>query len=495
MPLFHYFRDKYCVYGAFLSQLCSYYFCRFSSFCQFLLVSPRWCFLVPILSALCLIMSVAVCWCAPLFFLVGFIFVFDMVRMVAARAIKGNRFLLGFVWGFVWVGGVLFFPLFPLIAVVGVYPVGTLLLVCVALFSFYGGVFGGLLWWVLSNVPRLLEGKEVLKAGVEMVVMLLFFRFILYDALRIFDLGEGFFFLHPLAPFMESPVWRRIVVVGGEWGALFFLCLCFLIMRTLRNKRQYGFFLLFIGVFSVSCEWPEPMLSPFLTRGKAVVCLPSKAFSPCTSLSIADAACLLAGSLPLKNQALGEQFFVFPESAFPVEVFPGSKAFCALESLSVGCGILCGCYWRGEKGVSNAAVYFCNGVYKGIYCKRHGVPFVERLPWWCQYECVKKLLQPIIGDELFVQGGVPAPVFERGESAFTPLLCSELFSTPIDVSLVPKDVVIVGMVNDAWWFRSKFSYQLWRVAAVRALAAGRPFLYVSYERQGFFDGRGGWLKL
>jgi len=447
-------------------------------------------------------MSVAAVWLAPLLLWVGlFIFLsrgdqcFDR-GYKQCRKVKGF-FWSGFWWGAAWCGGVLLFPLYALVGIVGSVPCGFALFFCGIGITGYAGILGGVCLWVRGSLNMILPKSRLGYLASEFVLLLLFFRFLLYDALRVFDLGEGFFFLHPLAPLMESPLWRMVVVLSGEWGALSFLLLSLLGVRFFFFQKRWILCVLSICVLVMPGNWNAVAECPFSQAQGDFVCLPSKAFSPCCEVHAADAAVLLAGSLETISKGCRGvmQTVIFPESAFPLEIALGTPAFQALEGLSVGRRLLCGCYWRGDVGVSNAAVFFVDGSFKGVYCKRHGVPFAERLPIWCAWPLMKELLKPLLGGDIFVQGSEQAPSFECEAVSLVPVLCSELFSEPIALEGTSQRVVAVGMVNDAWWVGTPFPYHLWRIAALRALARKLSFLYVSYTRQGFFDGRGGWLNL
>ncbi|HBY06191.1 TPA: hypothetical protein DEG75_04590 [Candidatus Dependentiae bacterium] len=490
MSLFHYFRDKSRVFTLYLSRLYSLYSLRFSSFCQFSAKRSFW----PLISAFCLVMSVAAVWLAPLLLWGGF-FIF---LNAGDKCLKAKRsFWPGFYWCAAWCGGVLLFPLYALVGIVGNVPCGFALLLCGIGMAGYAGFLGGVMLWMRAWLSVALKRGSVGCLVSEFIMLLLFFRFFLYDALRVFDLGEGFFFLHPLAPLMESPLWRMLVVWGGEWGAICLLLLTLFGVRFLFERKRYFLCGLSIFMLVVPGNWRAVAECPFFQTQGDFVCLPSRAFTPCGDLHAADAAGLLARSLEAVPGAhYGKvQTVIFPESAFPIEIALGTPAFQALEGLSLGRRLLCGCYWRSNQGVSNAAAFFVNGSFKGVYCKQHGVPFAERLPIWCTWPFMQRLLSPLLGGDVFVQGCEQAPGFECEEMCLVPMLCSELFSRPIALDASSSCVVVAGMINDAWWVGTSFPYHLWRIAAFRALAGARPFLYVSYTRQGFFDGRGGWLKL
>ncbi len=437
---------------------------------------------------------------------------------------RGN-FLSGFKGGVCWAAAVLV-PLFwTLGRLEGMERMGQLGLVGLCFFlTFYAAFLIAIVVFLLAWVRRKIVFLPCCIIS-SFSVSFVFLWFFLTEALFLSGPREGFFLFNPLLPWMDFQIGRAMVSFLGQWGALalvmsFAWVGAFLLIQINRaNYRAlWGMGLLFsVGIGGVlilrgdsifmgkSIERPCWINRIVRVDRHALEYCPSAPMNRtermqtlCTLISNARKQFLILGRGGGQMQSL----VLLPESAFPF-LLEEEKDLQALVSVSYGCDIILGCYRSYKNGTANACCWFSDGVLEQTYIKQHGVAFVERLPWWCDCSYIKNFFSSV-GCEFFVQGNCEEKpcFFEMGEVCFVPLLCSELFFMQgQELSLknvrIPENgsFCALALVNDAWFLGSSVPALLWRVAALRSVASSTSLLYVSYLYEGFFDGKGGWLKL
>ena len=180
----------------------------------------------------------------------------------------------------------------------------------------------------------------------------------------------------------------------------------------------------------------------------------------------------IARYLDLSRRHAGADLVVWPETALPAVYQNVATLAQALdrEFAAAGTALLLGVPWRDPKGgrAHNSLVLL--GSEKGLYHKRHLVPFGEYLPF-------RPLLLPITKAL-----GVPSPDFSPGPSvpmisvAGHPIaltICYEIaFPAEIAASL-PQAQLLITVSNDAWFGASIGPHQHLEIARARAKETGR----------------------
>ncbi|HBL98735.1 TPA: hypothetical protein DDZ86_03775 [Candidatus Dependentiae bacterium] len=431
----------------------------------------------------------------------------------------GNAsFDLGFLWGSAWISSVFVPVVYSLIRVVGDWWCAVGLVVVGLLLVPYAAWWVGVWLYGLVRVKRLVTNLVCRIISLSLVTLLFLWLFLKW-ALSIFGSGEGFFLLHPLLPLMDFYFGRLIICQGGEWGALFALVMmAYLFAVLVIRERVLAALCLLVGLglavgvdahlSFVGGENPAWLNGVVMVPGHELI---EGGYSPCQSIDVQKYVQGL-GRLILKAKERAGQgvrcVVILPESSFPALVRDDSAVCQALSSVSCGSDVILGCYRSYRCGEANACSWFRDGVLEGSYIKRHGVPFVERIPAWCDYPFVRAILQPLLGGgEPFVQGVEPATIFGVSGVSFVPLICSELFFTDeivkeiVAMQRVGGGTPVCGLalVNDAWFLGTSFlgvsvPDMLWREAALRSVTQRLYMVYASYTRGGFFDGKGRWFE-
>ena len=180
----------------------------------------------------------------------------------------------------------------------------------------------------------------------------------------------------------------------------------------------------------------------------------------------------LARYLALSRRHAGADLVVWPETALPAlyqSMEPFARAL-DTEFAAAGSGLLFGVPWRddAQDRVFNSLVLL--GSERGLYHKRHLVPFGEYLPFRPFFLPITRAL------------GVPSPDFSRGSP--TPLpsvaghpvalsICYEIaFAAEVAASL-PEAALLVTVSNDAWFGASIGPHQHLEIARARAMETGR----------------------
>ena len=180
----------------------------------------------------------------------------------------------------------------------------------------------------------------------------------------------------------------------------------------------------------------------------------------------------LARYVALSRRHAGADLIVWPETALPA-MFQSMEPFTRAlgrEFEAAGTGLLLGAPWRDAKRdrVYNSLVLL--GSERGLYHKRHLVPFGEYLPFRAFLLPITRVL------------GVPSPDFNHGPSLPLPSvaghpvalsICYEIaFPSEIAASL-PEAQLLITVSNDAWFGASIGPHQHLQIARARAMETGR----------------------
>ena len=180
----------------------------------------------------------------------------------------------------------------------------------------------------------------------------------------------------------------------------------------------------------------------------------------------------LARYIALSRRHAAAHLIVWPETALPAvyqSVEPLAQAL-DREFAARGAALLLGVPWRDEARDRYYNTLVLLGTERGLYHKRHLVPFGEYLPF-------RSLLLPLT--RLL---GVPSPDFSRGPSMPLPSvaghslalsICYEIaFAAELAASL-PEARLLINVSNDAWFGASIGPHQHFEIARARAKETGR----------------------
>ena len=176
--------------------------------------------------------------------------------------------------------------------------------------------------------------------------------------------------------------------------------------------------------------------------------------------------------LELSRPQAGADLVVWPETAVPAmyqDVEPLARAI-DQKLAATGTALLFGVPWHDEAKDRHYNSLVLLGSERGLYHKRHLVPFGEYLP-------LRSVLLPVTRAL-----GVPSPDFSRGPPTpllsvaghpIAPTICYEIaFASEVAASL-PGAELLVTVSNDAWFGASIGPHQHLEIARARAKETGR----------------------
>ena len=131
----------------------------------------------------------------------------------------------------------------------------------------------------------------------------------------------------------------------------------------------------------------------------------------------------------------------------------------------------------GRRRDFNAAVYFNpRGKPKGVYHKRHLVPYGEYVP----FQKYLTFLGPVVGDLGNFDAGDRYEKFQAGGFSYTPMICYEvIFPGDVYQAFRTGAEALVNISNDAWYGRTASAYQHAMMAVVRSAEERKPLLRAS----------------
>lgn len=374
--------------------------------------------------------------------------------------------------------------------------------------------------WFTRVMCRIYKCRIILSAGLCTCFIIWMER----GALFLFGQFEGVPLFEPLIFLLDSVLVRWLIGHVGAWGTLFvvhsILGMVFLACprepfeTILRDKplripqgervvvsgfstpnrsrkknvsRGVGLVLLLIlaGDLLFSSRFIPPPDRPAWLSQCAIVRPP---FTPCCAVNSCEHINSIATELALLDSS--KKIIFMPESAVPFPFTSRSMAGAALLSLSEGRTLLFGAHrdgshrdGSGHAGQETYNTAFClrDGAVIFSHDKTHGMVGLERLPVLLQVSWIMRGLGPLLGTGFFAQSHMPIVACPGlGTSpALLVLICSEFFYR-YSRSGIASDMVVVALVNDAWFARTFIPRLLLWTARLRALELRRQVLYVSY---------------
>ena len=181
----------------------------------------------------------------------------------------------------------------------------------------------------------------------------------------------------------------------------------------------------------------------------------------------------------LSRQAAAQepQLIVWPETAIPCRVGPGSPCGDFIESLvaDTGIPILTGAPGRNESGEPiNAAYLFADpSRVRQSYAKMHLVPFGERTPFVDSIPILRQVdwtaLTGDLGPAEFARGE-GRTLFDLDRGRFALLICFEsVFPDFVRLSVLEGAGFLVNITNDSWFGATAGPFQHAQLAVLRAI--------------------------
>ena len=387
---------------------------------------------------------------------------------------------------------------------------------------FFGFVqFGGILYWI-----AFLEAAQSLSglAWFALVFYLSLYFFLFGWIYRILEKKSGWGFLS--APFL----WVALEYVRGSrpwggfsWGELGYSQAPYPVLLTFTSwAGVYGLTFLMVWfnallaheiviAFEEPTENPEklntgrwlsflrPLLvlmlviisgeikiktSPLKKTGSVVLLQPSIDQNVKWSKSNEIANYNKLQHLVRATSPLHPSLIIWPETAAPSYLLRTPKDLNRVETIVRESKIshLVGCLDApiekdGETHYYNAAIQFTPaGTPKGIYHKRHLVPFGEFVP----FQKYLTFLGPVVGDLGNFDSGKEYEKLNVPDFSFTPMICYEvIFPGDVCQAFKSNADALVNISNDAWYGRTASAYQHAMMAVVRAAEERKPLLRAS----------------
>jgi len=185
---------------------------------------------------------------------------------------------------------------------------------------------------------------------------------------------------------------------------------------------------------------------------------------------------LLTASAPLRPDLI-----LWPETGAPAYLLWDPKVLAMVSGMvkRTGTPQLVGCLdiendKKGTIRYYNAAVHFdMSGKPKGVYRKRHLVPFGEFIP----FQKYLKFLGPIVSNLGSFDSGNEYQKFQAKTFTYSPNICYEaVFSNDVRQSLANQADAIVNISNDAWYGHTAAAFQHALMEVTRSAEERRPLL-------------------
>ncbi len=168
---------------------------------------------------------------------------------------------------------------------------------------------------------------------------------------------------------------------------------------------------------------------------------------------------------------------VWPETAVPFVIEPGSAALPAMAQAAPPNGYVLGGMPRGDGardgGVWNSILMIdAGGVIRAHYDKVHLVPFGEYIPWHKEFPPISGA----IGRGSFEVGTSFVTLALPGLPSFSPTICYEAIFPGAVTGPGERPRWLVNVTNDAWFGTSSGPYQHLTSARLRTIEEGLPMI-------------------
>lgn len=176
----------------------------------------------------------------------------------------------------------------------------------------------------------------------------------------------------------------------------------------------------------------------------------------------------------LTNQHWKSDIIVWPEAAITLTQIQTKPFLTNMSSLAKknNSAIITGIPIAKDKHYYNGMIVLGNG--KGIYLKRHLVPFGEYLPLRAVFKFFGRYVQIPMSD--FSSGKTNQGPFVANGISFSPYICYEIIYPEEVKNTLGNAQVIVVLTDDSWFGKSIANAQHLQMTQMRAIETGRDIL-------------------
>ena len=349
----------------------------------------------------------------------------------------------------------------------------------------YQAFFTGVWFWVTQKIIRMLAIVSIpAKLAVWCITTGLFFYWATRWSLSPFNSLEGYFFIHPLLPLAEHPIFLTFVPYLGKSILMGML----LVTNALCTLPFLGYNLWF--AFVSSSFW---MVSIGTGISYAPLSEPSWAHRiahlPYIFLSTNNLG-PFAEDVQEKIKAVLTRYpetevIIFPESSFDRINLDTAREIAQLwdhTHVSKPVNLIIGAFkWEKDK-YRNAAYWVYDGKVKAIFNKRHAMLLTEGMSSWYDFKLFRSLyhrtVPPVTPSD---NPRVPFPLLQGVN--FIPYICSELFFNDKPDDRYPQSVII-ALCNDDWSSAEYVRRLMYLAARFKAIEWQRDIVYASYHYSG-----------
>ena len=314
-------------------------------------------------------------------------------------------------------------------------------------------------------------------------------------------LFSGFPWLFPGYAFIDLPLrgWAPIFsVYGVSWIGICSVCVFFLFINQrnyLNSKRIIGYIAIWVvawlgGWGLTFVNWTAPTAAP------QTVAMIQGDIPIQQKWSAAGLEHSLATYFQLTKALVSDnKIVIWPETAISMDQNNASAFLDGLNALGnlSNTAIVSGIIWKNNKDQVFNALTALGWQSRGVYLKRHLVPFGE-------YEPLPSIMGPIfnalnIPMSSFSKGEMTQPLLTVADQPVASFICYEI-AYPLLVTHTAKGAAwMLTVSDDAWFGHSWASEQQLQMAQMRSLETGRDMAYATSNGiTAFIDSQGSIVK-
>lgn len=349
----------------------------------------------------------------------------------------------------------------------------------------YQAFFTGIWFWLTQKIISKLNIVSVPgKLAVWIATTALFFYWATRWSLSPFNSFEGYFFIHPLLPLAEHPVFLSLMPYLGKSILTGFL----LVTNALCTLPFLGYSLWFalmsssFWVVSIGLSISQARLSePAWARRIAHI--------PHVFLSTSNLGSFAEDVQQKIKAVLGRhpetEVIAFPESSFDRINLDTAREIAQLwdsAHVSKPVSLIIGAFkWEKER-YHNTAYWVYDGKIKGLFNKRHAMLLTEGMSSWYDFSLFKTLYHRDV-PQVTPSDNPRVPFELLGGVNFVPYICSELFFNDKPDDTYPQSVII-ALCNDHWSSADYVGRLMYLAARFKSIEWQRDIVYASYHYNG-----------
>lgn len=273
-----------------------------------------------------------------------------------------------------------------------------------------------------------------------------------------------------------------LAAIIGVYGISWMLCLSAGLLSMFiiqKDKRRFQYASAFILLWAVSwlagmIEWTEPVgkeLKVSLVQGNV---------DQESKWSSSQRQQIIQSYVDVTRQLWDSDLVIWPETAVPTfyqDMEYGFIRSIEKEARENNTDLLAGMPAWAEDGDGYFNSMVALGEKRGLYYKRHLVPFGEYIPFKKYLQDLMAVLNaPMVG---FSSGDASQPLLQAVGYKLGILICYEIAFGEEVIQQLPEAAFLVNASNNAWFGDSTAPHQILQMARMRALETGRYVLSVT----------------